>query len=105
MSVIFTVVYLLFVGFFFANELYVRLYDRGNSEMAGLVTYFLTLPSSWLIDSVSKSLFGMDVGSSDTSFIFILGSSAVLNATIILLILRILSLIWRGANENQFSLL
>ena len=91
MVIILTSLYLLFVGFVFAYELYIRLYDTGNSEMAGLVTYVLTMPSSWLVDSVSKSLFGMVIGGSNAAFIFILGGSAILNAALIFLILSVLS--------------
>jgi len=33
--------YMLLAGFVIASELYKRIYDRGNSEMAGLGSYFV----------------------------------------------------------------
>lgn len=89
-SIIITGIYFAFAGFFFASELYTRLYDRGNSEMAGLVTFLLTTPSSFLIDWLSNSLFGIAVGSSDTGFVSILGLSLLLNSAVIYLIISIL---------------
>ena len=83
-------IYLSFTGIIFAFELYTRLYDRGNSEMAGLGIFLLTSPSSYLIDWLSNSLFGVQVGSSDTAFIMILSFSVVLNSTLIYMIVSFL---------------
>ena len=83
-------IYFALAGIVFASELYTRIYDRGNSEMAGLVTFLLTMPSSYLIDWLSNSLFGVAAGSSDTAFVFILGLSIILNSTLIYIIVSIL---------------
>ena len=47
---IITGIYLIVVGFGFVWELYVRVFDRGNSELAGLGTYLFTMPSRLLVE-------------------------------------------------------
>lgn len=82
--------YILLAGFVIASELYKRIYDRGNSEMAGLGSYLLTMPSSSLIDRIADSIFGVKIGDSDTSFTVILVLSAILNAILIYLVMLII---------------
>jgi hypothetical protein len=90
LSIIFAALYLLFFGIFFASELYTRIYDTGNSAMAGLVSYFLTMPSSLLIDWISVNVFGAKIGNSNVAFVLFFVLSAILNATIIYFIVKLL---------------
>jgi hypothetical protein len=90
LGIVCAAVYLILVGIVFANELYVRLYDRGNSAMAGLATFLLSSPSSFLIDRLSNFLFGVAVGASDTAFISILSVSIISNAALLYFLVVIL---------------
>ena len=74
-----------------AYELSIRIYDRGNSEFAGMLSVALTLPASLLLISIGKTAFGVNVGDSDASFIAILGLSALANACIVWMIAVMLS--------------
>ena len=76
-------VYLLIAFAAIAYELSIRLYDRGNSEFAGMLSFGLTLPSSIAIASVSSRMAGIKVGDSDTAFVVILALAAVVNAVMI----------------------
>jgi hypothetical protein len=82
--------YFLFTGFVFASELYTLIYDRGNSEMAGLGSYLLTTPSSFLIEWIANLLFAVKIGTSDTAFTVILGLSVILNTALLYLIMIVL---------------
>ena len=69
-------------------ELSVRLYHRGNSEFAGMLSAFVTLPSSLLVFVLTPRLFGVRVGDSDTAFVTILGAAALLNTAVLFLLLN-----------------
>lgn len=91
LSVIIPLLYLLFTGFVFASELYTLIYDRGNSEMAGLGSYLLTMPSSFLIEWIAKLLFAVKgYGDSDAVFTVILGLSIILNTALVYLVMSVL---------------
>jgi hypothetical protein len=94
-GMIFAGIYLLLVGIVFASEFHTRVFDRGNSEMAGMVTYLLTMPSSILVDWLAKTLFGVGVGDTDLSFTLILSFSALLNAVLIFLLISLLAALAR----------
>ncbi len=87
-AVIIAGVYLLIAVAMIAYELSIRLYDRGNSEFAGMLSFGLTLPSSIAIASVSSRMAGIKVGDSDTAFVVILALSAVVNAVMIFAVAR-----------------
>jgi hypothetical protein len=74
-----------------AYELSIRIYDRGNSEFAGMLSMAVTLPASLLLVWMSKAAFSVNVGDSDVSFLAILGLSALANAGVIWMILVMLS--------------
>lgn len=80
LSLMFASIYLLLVAIIFASELHLRIFDRGNSAMAGLFTYMATTPSSFLIDSIAETVFGIKIGGSDAAFIIIFILSGILNA-------------------------
>lgn len=94
-GIIFAGIYLLLVGIVFAAEFHTRVSDRGNSEMAGLATYLLTMPSSILVDWLSKTMFGVNVGDTDLAFTLVLGFSALLNAILIFLLISLLAALAR----------
>jgi hypothetical protein len=74
-----------------AYELGIRIYDRGNSEFAGMLSMAVTLPASLLLVLMGKAVFGVNVGDSDASFLVILGLSVLVNGCIIWMILVMLS--------------
>jgi len=74
-----------------AYELGIRIYDRGNSEFAGMLSMAVTLPASLLLVFMSKAAFSVNVGDSDVSFLVILALSALANACAIWMILVMLS--------------
>lgn len=97
-SFIVAFLYLFLAGAIFASELYKRIYDRGNSEMAGLATYLLTMPSSSIIDRIAESVFGIKNGGSDAGFIIIAALSAIMNSIFVyLIIMALLGLLRRTA--------
>ena len=65
-----------------------RRYNRGNSEFAGMLSAFVTLPSSLVMFVLTPVLFGVRVGDSDTAFVAILGAAAALNALVLFLLLN-----------------
>ena len=69
-----------------AYELSIRIFDRGNSEFAGMLSVALTLPASLVLIWIGKAAFGVNVGHSDVSFVVILGLSALANACIVWLV-------------------
>ena len=81
-------VYLAIAAASIAYELSIRIYDRGNSEFAGMLSTLLTLPSSLLMTYLAPAAFGVRVGDSDTSFVVILGLTALLNAGVLFLLLN-----------------
>jgi hypothetical protein len=83
--------YLVLAASAVAYELSIRIYDRGNSEFAGMLSMVVTLPASLLLVLMGKSVFGVNVGDSDTSFLVILGLSVLVNACMIWMILVMLS--------------
>ncbi len=82
--------YLVLLGLSIAYELSIRIYDRGNSEFAGMLSIALTLPTGVLLVWLADSGFGIKVGDSDASFVLILGLAALVNACIIYLIINLL---------------
>jgi hypothetical protein len=91
LSTILTGCYLALAAAAVAYELGIRIYDRGNSEFAGMLSMALTLPASLLLVSMSKVAFSVNVGDSDVAFLVILGLSALANACVIWVILVMLS--------------
>jgi hypothetical protein len=81
-------VYLFIAAAAIAYELSIRLFDRGNSEFAGMLSFGLTLPSSVAIAAISSKGLGVRVGDSDTTFVVILLLAAVMNTAIIFLAAR-----------------
>ncbi|MDI1243587.1 MAG: hypothetical protein PSX80_16880 [bacterium] len=57
-----------------AHETYLRIYDRGNSEMAGVGTFIFTLPSSLAVDRLLNLVTEKPIGSSDATFVLVLGT-------------------------------
>jgi hypothetical protein len=84
-------VYLLVALATIAYELSIRLYDRGNSEFAGMLSFALTLPSSIVMASASSRMAGVKVGDSDAAFVTILTVAAVVNSVVMFLVVRRLS--------------
>ena len=91
LGTILTGCYLVLAASAVAYELSIRIYDRGNSEFAGMVSMAVTLPGSLLVVLMGKAAFGVSVGDSDLSFLVILGLSALANACVIWMILVMLS--------------
>ena len=83
-----TGIYLGLASLLIAYELSVRLYNRGNSEFAGMLSAFVTLPSSLVMFVLTPALFGVRVGDSDAAFVTILGAAAALNALVLFLLLN-----------------
>lgn len=75
--------YLAIAALCIGYELSVRLFDRGNSEFAGMLSFALTLPSALAIALFAGLIFGVRVGDSDATFVVILGLAALANAGII----------------------
>ena len=71
-----------------AYELSIRIYDRGNSEFAGMLSTLITMPSSLLMIYLTPTAFGVRVGDSDATFVVILGLAALLNACVLFLLLN-----------------
>ena len=84
-------VYVLVALAMIAYELSVRLYNRGNSEFAGMLSFALTLPSSMVVAITSAFVTGVRVGDSDTAFVTILAIAAVVNSLVIFFVVRRLS--------------
>lgn len=87
-AVIIAGMYLLIAVAMIAYELSIRLFDRGNSEFAGMLSFGLTLPSSIAVAAISSKGLGVRVGDSDTAFVVILVLAAVVNTAIIFLAAR-----------------
>lgn len=90
LGIILAVSYLVLPGLSIAYELSIRIYDRGNSEFAGMLSIALTLPAGVLLAWVAESGFGVKVGDSDASFVLILGLAALVNACVIYVIVSLL---------------
>ena len=67
------------------SEVHTRIFDRGNSEMAGLATYLVTLPSSATVDVIMETA-GSPIGSSDTAFMLYCGLSVLINSGLVFLV-------------------
>ncbi len=91
LGTILTGCYLLLAVSAVAYELSIRIFDRGNSEFAGMLSVALTVPASLVLIWIGKAAFGVNVGDSDVSFVAILGLSALANACIIWLVFVMLS--------------
>jgi hypothetical protein len=78
--------YLVLAASAVAYEFSIRIFDRGNSEFAGMLSVVLTLPASLVLIWIGKATFGVNVGDSDGSFVAILGLSALANACIVWLV-------------------
>ncbi|MSP39652.1 MAG: hypothetical protein EXR70_14280 [Deltaproteobacteria bacterium] len=91
LSTILTGCYLLLAVSTVAYELSIRLFDRGHSEFAGMLSVALSLPASVAVIWIGKAAFGVNVGHSDVSFVVILGLSALANACIVWLVFVMLS--------------
>jgi len=74
-----------------AYELSIRIFNRGNSEFAGMLSTAVTVPSSLALIAIGKTAFGVNPGDSDFAFVTILGLSALANAGILWMILGGLS--------------
>jgi hypothetical protein len=87
--------YFLFAAGLALSELYTRIFDRGNSELAGLVTYAITLPSSIVADR-ALLLAGMPIGGSDVAFVLFCALSVGVNSLLVYVLMR---WIWWGASR------
>ena len=76
LGTILTGCYLVLAASAVAYELSIRIYDRGNSEFAGMLSMAVTLPASLLLVLIGKAAFSVNVGDSDVSFLVTLGLSA-----------------------------
>lgn len=85
-------VYLGIAALSIGYELSIRLFDRGNSEFAGMLSMALTLPSAIGVMLAAGRLFGIRPGDSDFAFVLTLGLSAIVNAAIVFAVVR-----WLGA--------
>ena len=74
--------YFLIAGGIALSELHTRIFDRGNSEMAGLATYAIALPSSYVTDSILEFA-GMPIGGSDTAFMLFCVLSVLVNSMLV----------------------
>ena len=80
--------YLALAALSIGYELSIRIFDRGNSEFAGMFSSLLTLPTVLAAIWIADRVCGVKVGGSDTAFVVILGLAALANAAIIFLIVR-----------------
>lgn len=83
--------YLLLAASAVVYELSVRIFDRGNSEFAGMLSVALTLPMSVLVIWIGTAAFGVNPGDSDPLFVVILGLSVLANACVVSLLLHMLT--------------
>ena len=90
LGTVLAVSYLVLSGLSIAYELSIRIYDRGNSEFAGMLSIALTLPTGVLLAWLADSGLGVKVGDSDASFVLILGLAALANACAIYVIVSLL---------------
>jgi hypothetical protein len=74
--------YLALAGAAIAYELGIRIFDRGNSEFAGMLSVLVTLPASALVIAAGGA-FGMRMGDSDVVFVAMLALAAGVNAAIV----------------------
>ena len=69
--------------------------------MSGLGTYLLTMPASALVDWLFLTFGGVEeIGSSDASFIAVLGLSVILNTILVYLITLILFAVARRSSVS-----
>ena len=80
--------YLALAALTIGYELSIRVFDRGNSEFAGMLSFALTLPGVLAVVSAAGLVFGVRVGDSDISFVVILGLGALVNAAAIFAIAK-----------------
>ena len=80
--------YLALAALSIGYELSIRIFDRGNSEFAGMLSMALTLPTVLAAISIAGRTFGVRPGDSDTAFVVILGLAALVNAAAIFAIAR-----------------
>jgi hypothetical protein len=80
--------YLALAALCIGYELSIRLFDRGNSEFAGMLSMALTLPGVLAAISIAGAGFGVRPGDSDTAFVVILGLGALVNAAAIFAVAR-----------------
>lgn len=95
LGIILAVSYLVLLCMSIAYELSIRIYDRGNSEFAGMLSVALTFPTSVLLIWLADSGLGVKVGGSDVSFVLILGLAAAVNASVIYVIVSLLGALAR----------
>jgi len=57
-GIIVTGCYLALAGVAIAYELSIRIYDTGNSEFAGMLSFLLTLPASLIVSFIAGRGFG-----------------------------------------------
>ncbi len=79
-GIIVTGCYLALAGVAIAYELSIRIYDTGDSEFAGMLSFLLTLPASLIVSFIASRGFGAKAGDSNTTFVVILGLAALVNA-------------------------
>jgi len=87
-GIILTGCYMALAGVAIAYELSIRIYDTGNSEFAGMLSFLLTLPASLIVSFIASRGFGTRVGDSNTTFVVILGLAALVNACGIYAVVR-----------------
>ena len=83
LGTILTGCYLVLAASAIAYELIIRLFDRGHSEFAGMLSVLVTLPASLLVTWIGKAAFGVNPGDSDLAFVVIFGFSALANACMV----------------------
>ena len=81
-AVILAAGYLLVVGAAISYEIGIRVQDPAHSEFAGWLSAVLTLPSVLLVNFSSGFVLGVRMGDSNTSFVLIAGTAALLNVAI-----------------------
>jgi hypothetical protein len=91
LGIILAACYLALAALTIAYELGVRIFDRGNSEFAGMLSIVMTLPTGVVLNSVSRTVLGVRAGDSDTSFVVILGLAALVNGAAMYFVVRLLT--------------
>ena len=93
MGILVVGIYLILVGLSIAYELDIR--NTGHSEFAGWMSTVLTLPSSYIVNVITRLGFGIRIGDSNTAFVMILTLAALVNAFLVYVI------IYRVSRGNQ----
>ena len=83
-----TLFYVVVVAGSIGYELAIRILHRGSSELAGLLSTFVTLPSSLVLIKMTSTLLHERVSDSDVIFVTNLGLAGLLNTAILYTIVR-----------------